>query len=230
MRVIEAGLSNPYLGPIYALVAGILTSASPCTLAAVPLVIGHVASGTKGSRVKDLGLFFAGMALSLSAVGMVAGVLGRSLILSAPWIRPLAGFGFLFGGLVYMGIVGNSKTCAVRLPTGPWGSKENPAARGLASLGMGALYGLSASPCSTPALFAILGLVATTGSVARGGLLLLSYSLGQSFLVGAAGLATSGLKGFLEKERNLNALEYLRKAGGLVIALLGLYLLLRPYI
>ena len=229
MRVIEAGLSNPYLGPIYALVAGILTSASPCTLAAVPLVVGHVASGTKGSRVKDLGLFFAGMALSLSAVGMVAGVLGRSLILSAPWIRPLAGFGFLFGGLVYMGIVGNSKTCAVRLPAGPGGSKEN-AARGLASLGMGALYGLSASPCSTPALFAILGLVATTGSVARGGLLLLFYSVGQSFLVGMAGLATSEFKGFLEKERNLNGLEYLRKAGGLVIALLGLYLLLRPYI
>ncbi|NLI95749.1 MAG: cytochrome c biogenesis protein CcdA, partial [Synergistaceae bacterium] len=55
----------------------------------------------------------------------------------------------------------------------------------------GVLGGFFSSPCSTPALVVLLGLVAKTGNVGRGIFLLLLYSLGHSVLVLAAGTSTS---------------------------------------
>jgi cytochrome c-type biogenesis protein len=226
-------LSNPYMGPVYALIAGVLTSASPCALSAIPLVVGHMAGADPSSRRKrawDLLLFLLGMALALTFVGMIAGFLGKSLILSSPWIRWVAGFAFIVAGASYMGLLGGAKTCSVPLAGGVEGSGSGGLRRGLAGIAMGALYGLSASPCATPALLSILTLVAATGSVTRGAVLLLAYSLGQSVLVAAAGLATAKYQAVLGSRGGQKALALLSKLGGAVIAAFGVYLLLRPYL
>ncbi|HHX27600.1 MAG: cytochrome c biogenesis CcdA family protein [Bacillota bacterium] len=265
-------LSSPYFGPLYALIAGVLASASPCALAAIPLVIGHMAGTSpnagKGARVRDLLFFLIGMTSALTFVGVIAAVLGRSLILTAPWIRWVAGLAFLVAGASYLGLVGGSKTCAVPLAIGPDDSERdesrrahphgpdarqdagehgdvvNPGMdppgettspswavrRALSGLTMGALYGLSASPCATPALISILALVAVSGSVSRGVILLFAYSIGQSVLVAASGLATSRFQSVLASSRGLRAVDALRKLGGTVIVGFGLYLILRPYL
>lgn len=271
-------LSSPYLGPLYALVAGILASTSPCALAAIPLVIGHMAATSpnagKGARVRDLLFFLLGMALALTVVGVVAAVLGRSLVLTAPWIRWAAGLAFLVAGASYLGLIGGSKTCSVPLaigpddsivvdkrsvenghtitPGGPDAGQEGRATgdvmdrrtdpsgetsssswavrRALSGLTMGALYGLSASPCATPALVSILALVAVSASVSRGVLLLFAYSIGQSVLVAASGLATSRFQSLLASSQGQRAVDALRKLGGTVIMGFGVYLILRPYL
>ncbi|MBE3518758.1 MAG: cytochrome c biogenesis protein CcdA [Firmicutes bacterium] len=245
MDYIVKGLGNPVLGPVYALLAGVLTSGSPCALAAIPLVVGHLA-GTEGrGRGRALTLFVAGLVVSLTVVGVIAGAVGRTLSLTVPAVRWVAGIAFIVGGLAYLGVFGGSRTCKVPLPleavepenskTAEGRGETRPQARlregrSLAGLAMGALYGLSASPCATPALLAILALVATTGSLVRGAVLLLAYSLGQSLLVVVAGLATSQFGAFFEKERNAAALELLRKVGGGLVLGIGVYLLIRPYI
>ncbi len=58
METILAGLSHPIAGPLYALLGGVLTSATPCALAALPLVFGHMSGSTKKTRVPDLLFFF----------------------------------------------------------------------------------------------------------------------------------------------------------------------------
>ncbi len=226
MDAILRGLSSPVAGPLYALAAGLLTSASPCALAALPLVFGHMAGSTKRSRVGDLSWFVVGLAAALTLAGTVAGALGTALILRAPWLRYFAGAGLVAGGASYMGLFGSSATCEVPRSRPAMGGLPRPVSGAF----MGALYGVSASPCSTPALLAILALVAATGSVSRGALLLLFYSLGQSALVIFAGLGTSAVQGVLESSRGIQALELFRKAGGAVIVGFGLYLLLRPYL
>jgi len=202
--------------------AGIMTSTSPCATGAMPLLIGHMAGAGGKARGRNLALFVVAMSASLTAAGLVAGLLGRSISLSAPWLRSVAGAGFLILGLVYLGAFGGSRTCPVY--------SEAPIEEGqrtwLTSVSMGLLYGISASPCATPALVAILALVATTGSVLRGGLLLLAYSLGQSLLVIVAGLATSQLRDFLSHGKNAFVLPLLRKVGGAIIFAFGLYMLL----
>jgi cytochrome c-type biogenesis protein len=232
-------LSSPYLGPLYALIAGILASASPCALAAIPLVIGHMAGTSpdagKGARVRDLLFFLLGMASALTFVGVIAAVLGRSLILTAPWIRWVAGLAFLVAGASYLGLVGGSKTCSVPLAVEPDATNATTspswtARRALSGLAMGALYGLSASPCATPALLSILALVAVSGSVSRGVILLFAYSIGQSVPVAASGLATSRFQSALASSRGQRAVDALRKLGGTVIIGFGLYVILRPYL
>jgi cytochrome c biogenesis protein CcdA len=233
MDAVLQELNSPVFGPVYALVAGLLTSASPCTLAALPLVVGHLSGSTRRERLRDLVLFILGMTLALTLSGVVAGALGRSLIFAAPWIRWVAGVAFITGGAAYMGLFGNLLTCEVPLAGKEGGGISEARSRlprSLAGVAVGALYGLSASPCSTPALIAILALVATTGSIAKSALLLLFYSLGQSFLVAVAGLATSSFRAFLENGRRARALDLLRKAGGAAIVVFGVYILIRPYI
>jgi len=265
MDTLIRSFGSPVFGPIYAFFAGVLTSASPCALAAIPLVIGHMAGSAGSTRKKDLASFLVGMALALTAVGVVAGALGRSLILTVPWLRPLAGLAFIILGAAYLDLFGGSKTCKVNLPIDAQagatsgvnvrvndprydgvnggtndgandrvndgtGNKTSTTGRVLAGFSLGALYGVSASPCATPALLAILSLVAVTGSLTRGAALLLVYSLGQSVLILVAGLATSRFKGFLENQRNALLLEAMRKLGGAIIMLFGLYILVRPFL
>ena len=225
MDLILESLNKPVLGPVFALLAGILASASPCAMAASPIVTGHMVGIDTDSRGRHLWLFVLGMATTLTATGMAAGLLGKSLLFAAPWIRWVAGLAFIAAGLSYMGIVSLSRTCkiSVQLDAEPESVGENEAIRSVRSgimrpLGLGMLYGLSASPCATPALVAILAIVASSRSVVRGGILLLGYSLGQSALIVFAGLFASRFKQLLESERNLRAVDIVRKAGGAAIA------------
>jgi len=244
--LILQGLSNPFLGPVFAAIAGILASASPCAMSAVPLMVAHIAGASPETRKRQTALFVLGMAIALSATGMVAGLLGKSLLFAAPWIRWVAAIVFVLAGLSYLEVFGVSRTCNANIPlealpggdaenvhetTGPDSAKPGGSAGVvLRSIALGMLYGLSASPCSTPALLAILTIVASSGSVVRGGLLLLGYSLGQSILVLFAGLFATQFAEFLESGRNVRLLEILRKAGGVIIAGFGVYLMVRPYL
>jgi cytochrome c biogenesis protein CcdA len=44
---------NLWLAPLFALVAGILTSVTPCSLSSIPLIIGYV-GGTKEKNTKKV--------------------------------------------------------------------------------------------------------------------------------------------------------------------------------
>jgi len=213
-------------------------------MSAVPLMVAHVAGARPEARKRQTALFVLGMAMALSVTGMVAGLLGKSLLFAAPWIRWIAGIAFIIAGLSYLEVLGSSRTCDANIPLEALVDeddvsqdaasedirREGRAGAALKSIGLGMLYGLSASPCSTPALIAILTIVASTGSVIRGGLLLLAYSLGQSVLVLFAGLFATQFTEFLESERNVRLLDILRKAGGVIIAGFGVYVMVRPYL
>ena len=72
---------NSWVSPLLALLAGVLTSVTPCALSSVPLVIGYV-GGTSGNEPKKafrLSLTFAlGMAVTFTALGTAASLWGNS--------------------------------------------------------------------------------------------------------------------------------------------------------
>jgi cytochrome c-type biogenesis protein len=80
----------------------------------------------------------------------------------------------------------------------------------------GMLFGLVASPCSTPILAAIAAIAATTGSAAKGGALLFVYGLGKGVPLMLLGLA-SGSLGLMRKISRVTPV--LTKIGG--VGLLG---------
>lgn len=79
---------NSWVSPLLALLAGVLTSVTPCALSSVPLVIGYV-GGTRGNEPKKafwLSLTFAlGMAVTFMALGTAASLLGKLMRTSGRW-------------------------------------------------------------------------------------------------------------------------------------------------
>jgi cytochrome c biogenesis protein CcdA len=189
---------NGIEGLLAALLGGLLTSASPCVLAAVPVAVGFV-GGQASSPRRALGLslaFVAGMNLALLVMGLLAARLGLLMgALPGPWLVVV--------GLCVMGLAvwlwrGAAASCGLQLP----GAVQQRLARSGAwgAVVLGALIGTVMSPCATPALAAALAIAgsgaALGASMAWGAALLLAYGLGHStllLLAGAMPLAATAL-------------------------------------
>ena len=78
-EISQTMISNLWLAPILALVAGILTSLSPCSLSTITLVIGYVAKNNNDvKKLFKLSILFSlGMAATFTILGVVASLFGR---------------------------------------------------------------------------------------------------------------------------------------------------------
>lgn len=74
-QIAETIGSNLWLAPILALIAGVLTSFTPCSLSSIPLIIGYVGgTGEKNTR-KAFGysaVFSLGTAITFVILGVIA--------------------------------------------------------------------------------------------------------------------------------------------------------------
>lgn len=180
---------NGLEGLLAALLGGVLTSASPCVLAAVPVAVGFVGGQAHSPRrawALSLG-FVAGMNAALLVMGLLAARLGLLMgTLPGPWLQVV--------GLLIMATAvwlwrSASSQCGVTLPLA---MQQRLARSGLwGAVVLGALIGTVMSPCATPALAAALtiaGSGAALGtSMVWGAALLLAYGLGHSVLLLLAG-------------------------------------------
>jgi len=178
-----------WFAPLLALLAGILTSVTPCALTSVPLVIGYV-GGTGNNDPKKafrLSLTFSfGMAVTFTVLGTIASLLGMLMGTSSKWWYIALGILMVLMALqtweIYNFIPSTYLTSKA--------TKKGYIGAFLA----GVLAGVFSSPCATPVLVVLLGIVARSGNVAWGVLLLLLYSIGHSVLVLAAGTSMGLVK------------------------------------
>jgi cytochrome c-type biogenesis protein len=170
---------------------GVLSSASPCVLAAVPLVVATVGgAGTTRARAAALTLAFAtGLAVCFTALGAVAALTGRLLgDVGAVWPLLLA---------AVLAVMGLHLAGVLHLPM-PRVDTARLGKAGIAgAFALGALTGTLSSPCATPILVVILSLVAFEQKVLWGTTLLLAYSTGHVVLLLAAGIATGFVTAFV---------------------------------
>lgn len=202
--------------------AGVVSSASPCALATVPLVVGYVGGHAGDDVGKDRRraffyslAFVLGLATTFTALGAAAALLGQLMgTLGGPWFVAL---GLLAAamGLHLMGWL------PLRLPGGlHWQPKV---AGPLGALLLGAVFGIASSPCATPVLVALLGLVATQGEVAYGVSLLFVYALGHCVLMLAAGTFTGLVQAYAQSRGLLAFSARLKQALGLLLVAVGGY-------
>jgi len=217
------GLS-PLAAMLAALLAGVASSASPCVVAAMPLVVGYVGGYAGDDRRRALrysAAFVLGLALAFTALGAAVAWLGATFLPGGPWGQWLA------GGLALA--VGSQLLFDLPLPTRLARACSPVALRltgGLGAFLAGALSGAVFSPCATPILIAILALVGTQGDFTFGMLLMFLYSLGHGALLLAAG-SSVGLAGWLTRSAGARqAGVWLRRAAGLLLAGFGLWLLI----
>lgn len=210
-QIAQAITADFWLAPLLALFAGVLTSFTPCSLSSVPLVIGYVGGSRDTKKAFGYSVIFAvGTAITFLALGLIASSAGRLMGNSSPvW------YGFLGTLMVLMAL----QTWGVihLIPSANLLAKSRR--RGwIGAFLAGILAGIFASPCSTPVLIALLGMIAGKGSLAWGILLMLLYSLGHSALVIVAGTSV----GFVQKISGSGAYG---KAGTVMTAVMGALIL-----
>jgi len=209
---------NIWLAFVMALIAGLVSSFSPCVLSAIPLIIGYVGgyAGDDKKRAFKYSLFFClGLAATFTALGAASALLGRLMIGAGKWWYIILGIIMLVMALQMLGIFNiMPQTCRV------------PAKRtGLAgAFVLGILGGVLSSPCATPVLAAILAFVAGQGNIALGVGLLAVYSIGHCALLLVAGTSV----GFVQKLAASPGTEewgkILKGFFGILILLLSFYL------
>lgn len=210
---------NMWVAPLLALLAGVLTSFTPCSLANVPLIIGYV-GGMKEKNTKNAFrysvIFSLGTALTFVSLGLIATQAGRLLGTSSRIWNLLLGILMVlmalqtwevFQFIPSMNLISKSKVKG-----------------SIGAFLAGILGGIFASPCSTPVLIALLAIVAGKGSLLWGILLMFLYSLGHSFLVIIAGTSMSFVKKISGSDGYNKLGTVLKIVMGSGILLIGLYM------
>jgi cytochrome c biogenesis protein CcdA len=165
-------------------IGGLLSAASPCVIAAIPLIVGYVGGYSEGN-VRKAALyslaFVLGLSITFTALGAAASVLGGLLGFLGAWLPIGLAILAALMGLHLMGLI------TVPLP---FQKTREVKSKGIAgALLLGLLTGVASSPCATPVLAVILAYVASEGDLWYGSTLLFSYSVGHCALLFAAGLS-----------------------------------------
>ena len=200
--------------------AGVISSASPCVLAMIPLVIGFVSGYSEGSPKKAIQyslVFTLGLTITFTILGVIAGALGRLFgDVGGFWKYVLPPVAIILG-LFLLGVFKFNVGISQRF------MPKRKALLG--AFLMGLFFGIVASPCATPVLAVILTFAATQKRIAYSGGLLLAYALGHWILVLGAGISAGFAQRILESKGIANFSNYSKKVGGLFLIGAGVYLL-----
>lgn len=214
-----------------AFTAGLLSAASPCVLAAVPITVGFVGGGaTDGRTALRLTLgFIVGMIAAFVGLGLAAARLGMFFGTLGPGWTAIGGAVIVAGGaaLFLRRDAGALCPAAVR----GW-MQANFGGSGLpGALGLGALTGTVLTPCATPVLGAALALAGSGGALGggavTGALMLLAYAIGRSPLLVLAGLVPQSLEAIARRLGPVSRFLPGHRAFSAIMVAAGLWLVLQ---
>lgn len=174
-----------------ALLAGLVSFASPCILPLVPGYLGLVGSlvgrdGSRGRLVAGVSLFIAGFTLVFVLGNALVGAVSAFLLQYSDLLVRVLGGVLIVLGLVFVGQFSFLQRV--------WKPQQVRAGGLWAAPLVGIVFALGWTPCSGPTLAAISALTVTTGSAWQGAVLGLAYALGLGvpFLLIALGLGWAG--------------------------------------
>lgn len=214
-----------------AFVAGVLSSVSPCVVAAVPIAVGYV-GGQAQSRARAVHLsasFVLGMTASFVVLGLAAARAGLFFGVVDPLWTTVVGASVALLGLWFW--FGDAESCHTPSATG-W-RRRWAGSGALGALVLGAVTGAVMTPCATPALAAALVLAGTgsftDASLWQGALMLGAYGLGHGLLLFLAGVAPALAQSVVERMTGWGFGRLPRRlfAGVLIVA--GLWLAASSY-
>ncbi len=211
--------TNSIIAPILAVVAGVLTSFTPCSLSTVPLVVGYVGASGSNNTKNAFGLsltFAVGSGITFTILGVIAATAGSLLGNSSSiW--------YLILGILMMLMALQTFEIYEIIPSSYLISKNKK--RGyIGALLAGMLGGVFSSPCSTPVLIALLAVVASSENIAYSIMLLLLYSIGHGVLAVIAGSSVGFVSKLSKSEKFGKFGRVLKIVMGIAIMLIGFYM------
>lgn len=200
-------------------VGGLITAASPCVLAAIPLVIGYVGGYSEGDKKKATlysFVFILGLSITFTVLGAAASAMGAILSFAGRW---------LYIGLALISVVMGLQLMDFINISLPFQKTRQIKSRGLlGAFLLGLLTGTVSSPCATPVLAVILAYVSTQGDILYGGSLLFVYAIGHCALIFVAGLSIGLTESMVGSKGVRNFSLYSKRFSGVLLVVAGAYL------
>jgi len=205
-------------------VAGIISAASPCVLAAIPLIIGYVGGYSEGNQKKAAlysFVFIIGLSITFTLLGAAASVMGAFFGFMGRWLY--------IGFAVIAVVMGLQLMDFISVPL-PFQKTWQVKSRGLwGAFLLGLLTGTVSSPCATPVLAVILAYVSTKGDILYGGSLLFVYAVSHCALIFLAGLSIGLTESIVSSKGVKNFSIYSKRVSGALLTMAGMYIAITNY-
>lgn len=199
-------------------IGGLVSAASPCVLAAIPLIIGYVGGYSEGNSKRATLyslIFILGLSITFTLLGAAASFMGQLLGFLGRWLSVSLALTAVVMGLQLTGVIS--------LPL-PFQKTRMVRTKGLlGAFLLGILTGTVSSPCATPVLAVILAYVSTRGDMMYGGSLLFVYALGHCALIFAAGLSAGLTESIISSRGARNFSLCSKRLSGTILVAVGIY-------
>ncbi len=234
---------NLWIAPVLCIVAGIITSFTPCSLSSIPMIIAYIGGSARQDTRKAFRLSLtmaAGLSLTFIVFGSLASVIGHYMHEIGKWWYVFLGLVMVLMALQIWGVIQiipdpshhhheHGKDCGCGEEGGDCcgdpHQEHMPKITRKGYVGAftaGILSGAFASHCATPVMIALLAIAAQSGSTLWGIFLLALYAVGHSFLIIAAGTSYSVVERWMYDPKYARISLVLRKVMGFVILCIGI--------
>jgi cytochrome c-type biogenesis protein len=198
---------------------------SPCHLASIPLIVGFISDrkdmSTKKAFVLSF-LFSLGILVTIAAIGLITGLLGRML-------GDIGQFGNLFVGAIFI-LVGFLLLDIMPMPSfGACGSQPKYNEKGyLAAFIMGLVFGVALGPCTFAYMAPVLAVVfnCSAANMLFGMFLIIAYAIGHCSVIVLAGTSTELVQKYLNWNEKSHGTAILKKICGILVMIGGIYLII----
>jgi cytochrome c-type biogenesis protein len=199
---------------------------SPCHLASIPLIVAYVGGQETAVHPRRAcwyaGAFTSGLFVTIAAVGIICAMLGRMLGDVGIWWQVLVGGVLIWVALGMLGVQACTMSGAVlyRLKL-----------RGIhGAFGLGLAYGILSGSCTFGFIAPILAIVTVQQKIFTGSVMMILFALGHCLPIVVAGSSTAMVRKLTESSVWQGAGLWFRRGAGVVIALLGAYFIVSPFV
>ncbi|CAM3556111.1 MAG: sulfite exporter TauE/SafE family protein [Thalassospira sp.] len=192
---------------------GLLGFIEPCTIGGHLLFLETQNNRSSREKLNAVLTFIATRSLVSGLVGGLIAFLGQKIIAAQTGVWLIFGLVYLVIGMAFLVGRGHFVKRGFNLSPTAWKSAQNPFILGLA-------FGLNIPACAAPILFGLLGLAATTGTVATGFTMMFLFGL---FLSSPLALFAAVPKLATSLDALGERLKQMRWLVGVIFALLGLW-------
>lgn len=199
---------------------------SPCHLASIPLIVAYVAGQETAVNPKKAGWFAGaftlGLFITIALIGLICTWLGRMLGDVGIWWQVLVGGVLIWAALGMLGVQACSMSGSLLYRLSIKGVSG--------AFVLGLAYGVLSGSCTFGFIAPILAIVTIQQEVMTGVFLIVLFALGHCLPILVAGSSTAWVRKLTEYSSWQGAGLWFRKGAGVVIALLGVYFILNPFI
>ena len=209
--------------------AGSITAMAPCSLVAVPLLVGSSLALNKDLSGKKkilytylfTALFALGVAISFSILGFIVAKFGGFFSIAPLWAYVIAGSVSMLIALYALGLLGAVDKSVVM--------QKLLKFRLFGGLLIGLVFGLVSTPCASAPLFAIVTVASASGYLYAYSLILV-FALGHSLLLLLAGVSVGFAQSITSSTWVTRFSDYLNRAFALLLIGFGVYFFYEAYL